>query len=522
MQIDNLFYFYQLVNHLVDHEKFEIVYIHKSQTEVWLQRKNRYENQVIRLTQSGFDWKNQLKADYKHTIYQSEKLAPHFLGRHIKLYNVYVSQYAPVDDWEDLKYPSKLRHHKFKEIETFYIDKENRQLEQSRFFRALEIDQIQIESPENIWEQERMTQQLRAKLVTSYNKQQRDRQRVFQYGKPLFTYVILGLNVLMFLWLELQGGSTDTEVLIEYGAKYNPAILRGEWWRIVSSMFLHIGLLHLMMNMLALHVVGTVVERIYGNTRFFIIYFIAGIVGGVTSFAFSPQVAAGASGAIFGLFGALLYFGINHKRIFFQTMGWNVIGVILFNIIFGLVVPQIDNGAHIGGLLGGFLAAAIVYFPKKKKSFQQIAATMVTISLTFLVVDYGLSNESVQQKANQFEISRQLQRINEFVQQEDYELIIHTATTALEQEPNKYQAELLFYRSYAYLYLEQTSNALSDLQELVRIAPNKIPEAHYNLALIYLDRKELKKAKTALEKAIELRPNNETFTSLYQETFEES
>ncbi|MFB1050358.1 rhomboid family intramembrane serine protease [Paraliobacillus sp. JSM ZJ581] len=415
MQIDTMLYFYKLINYLIDHEKFELVFIHKSQSEVWLQRKNKYNNQVLRLAQSGFDWRNQLEADYKQTIYQSEKLAQLFLGRKIDLFNIYISEYAPVDDWERFKQRLKLKHHKFEQMETFYIDKENRQLEQSRLFNALNSEQVQMELPESIWEKEQLTQQLRTQIITKYNRQQRDRQKVFQYGKPFFIYVILGINVLMFLWLELQGGSTETEILIEYGAKYNPAIINGEWWRIISSMFLHIGMLHVFMNMLALHVVGNVVERIYGNMRFLIIYFVSGIIGGVTSFALSPQVAAGASGAIFGLFGALLYFGMNHKRIFFQTMGWNVIGVIGFNIVFGLAVPQIDNGAHIGGLLGGFLAAAMVYFPKKKQLLKQIGASIVVIIVAILIIFYGLSNEAVQQEANQYELYRQLQYINESV-----------------------------------------------------------------------------------------------------------
>lgn len=506
--------------HLVTRGNFDIVFIQKNHTEIWLQRQDKQANHVLRITQNGFDWRNQLEADNKRAIYESERLSQLFLGRKINLFNIHVSKYEPVDEWTHLKQPVKLKHNKFEQMELFYLDEENRYAQQNNLFDRLGVEEMYLHQPEAILEKEQLTQHLRAKIITTYNKQQRDAQKVFEQAKPYFTYIILALNVLLFLWLELQGGSTDTEVLIEYGAKYNPAIIDGQWWRIISSMFLHIGLLHVLMNMLALHIVGNVVERIFGNVRFLMIYFISGIVGGVTSFALSPQVAAGASGAIFGLFGALLFFGLKHKRIFFQTMGRNVIAIIGFNIVFGLAVPQIDNGAHIGGLIGGFLAAAIVYFPKKKQWSLQIGATIAVIALTSFITLYGISNESVQEEAKQFEISRQLQKISELADQEEFQLTVDKASAALQQEPNHYRPELLFYRSYAYLHTGETSKALNDLEELVEIEPNQIPEAHYNLALIYIDRNETDKAKQALEKALELSPDNEAFTSLYQETFD--
>lgn len=163
----------------------------------------------------------------------------------------------------------------------------------------------------------------------------------------------------MYIWLEYAGGSTNTLNLIQWGAKYNPLIIEGEWWRLFSAMFLHIGFFHLMMNGLALYFLGTLVERIFGSIRFFFIYMIAGLIGSLASFAFMGAVSAGASGAIFGCFGALLYFGLIHRELFFRTMGQNVIVILVINLVFGFVVQGIDMGAHLGGLAGGFLAAAL-------------------------------------------------------------------------------------------------------------------------------------------------------------------
>ena len=111
--------------------------------------------------------------------------------------------------------------------------------------------------------------------------------------------------------MEMFGSSRNPYLLILFGAKYNPLILEGEWWRLITPMFLHIGLIHLVMNSFALYYLGTAVERIYGRYRFLFIYLFAGFAGTLASFLFSPDsISAGASGGIFGLFGALLFFGI--------------------------------------------------------------------------------------------------------------------------------------------------------------------------------------------------------------------
>src|SRR5690625_3443683 len=124
----------------------------------------------------------------------------------------------------------------------------------------------------------------------------------------------------MFILLEYSGGSTNLGNLIQFGAKFNPAIINGEWWRIITSMFLHIGMIHLFMNMFALYYLGVVVERIYGSWRFFVIYFLAGIGGGLTSFAFSFNISSVDSGVFFVVFCSLLFFGTLHKKFFFQSI----------------------------------------------------------------------------------------------------------------------------------------------------------------------------------------------------------
>ena len=512
MFLETAYYFYQLTDYLTRQQSFELVFINNDQTEIWLQRKKNKKNHVIRIVNQEFDWKNQLGVDIERTIENSKKLTRLFLGRNIKFHNVYVAKYAPVDDWKDLKKTVKMSDRKFSSMHLYYLDDKEWPIEKKRLFESIDVENFEITLPEDVLQLESKTQYLKASIIGKYHQIKKQANQVFQYAKPTFTYVILTANVIMFILLELQGGSTSTDTLLKFGAKYNPDIIDGEWWRIISSMFLHIGLLHLVMNMLALHIVGSIVERIYGSKRFLIIYFLAGIMGGLTSFALNPQLAAGASGAIFGLFGALLFFGFHHQRIFFQTMGWNVILIIAFNIVFGFMVQQIDNGAHIGGLIGGLIASSIVFFPNKKQINQQLIAIVGYIVILVSLILYGITN-----KSGHYDPMLQAQIANRLIEEEEFSQVIDITSETLDNDPTNYQAELLFLRSYAYSKLEQPTQALTDLERLVEIEPIAIPEAYYNLTLIYMERSNIEKAKNSIEKAVRLSPNNETFTSLAQE-----
>src|SRR5699024_8296641 len=159
------------------------------------------------------------------------------------------------------------------------------------------------------------------------------------------------INVFLFILLEFRGGSMDVPELINMSAKYNPAMIEGEWWLAFTSMNLHKDFLHLFVIMLALYLLVVLVERYIDNKRFNVIYILSGIGCSLTSFAFSSSISAGASGALFGLFGALLFFGVNYKNLFFQTMGKNVIFILILNLVIGIVIPNIDMGAHLGGLI---------------------------------------------------------------------------------------------------------------------------------------------------------------------------
>ncbi|WP_138415787.1 rhomboid family intramembrane serine protease [Aquibacillus sediminis] len=437
------------------------------------------------------------------------RLNTRFITAQTYIHNIYIATYPPVDvKWEDLSRSQEIK--KNTHMYQYYVDHVSSMEEFQRLYQHFTNRFQPFSIPNTELEMEQMSFYLQSKLHSFIYRRQQEEKALFSNGQPRITTIFLVMNILFFLFIEAKGGSTSTLTLITYGAKYNPAILDGEWWRIISSMFIHIGILHLFMNMLALYFVGSAVEKIYGSGRFTFIYVGAGIMGGLASFAWNPQIAAGASGAIFGLLGALLFFGVNYKRVFFQTMGWNLIIVILLNIVFGVTVPQIDNGAHMGGLIGGFVAAAIVFFPSKRNLKVQLLACLSFCVIISGLLVYGLTNMSAHYSA-----VVQTQLAQELIEQENYQEVIEVTTLAIDEQVQSYQAELHFFRSYAWLQLGRVEEATNDLLHVVQI-DSSFAEAHYNLALIYADEGNVEEAHDHAERASQLQPSNQDFQDLFQ------
>jgi rhomboid protease GluP len=211
--------------------------------------------------------------------------------------------------------------------------------------------------------------------------------------RPLFTYIFLGANIAIFLLMALAGGSTNESTLMAFGVKSNPEIARGEWWRFITPIFIHIGMLHLFFNSYALWIVGPQVEKLYGAARFVILYVLTGVAGVYASYFYHPQsVSAGASGAIFGLFGVLLVFGVRYRNsippFFKRAVGTGVLPVIVINLIIGFTIPAIDNSAHIGGLLAGAALATLVPFQKPGAETPGIFRTVQMVLLAAIVVSF--------------------------------------------------------------------------------------------------------------------------------------
>ena len=210
-----------------------------------------------------------------------------------------------------------------------------------------------------------------------------------------FTPIILAANVIWFTLMAVFGvGLFDptSESLIRCGADFGPLTMSGQWWRLFTNTFVHIGIIHLCLNMWVLYDIGRLVERLFGNLLFIFIYLAAGILGSIISICINPElVSAGASGAIFGLYGALLGFSIRQKNAIPKTVLGSLlnssIGFIGYNVYYGFSQGGIDNSAHLGGLLCGVvlgLVAAMPFDPMTRKA--SFANRMILSLATFIAL----------------------------------------------------------------------------------------------------------------------------------------
>jgi membrane associated rhomboid family serine protease len=172
----------------------------------------------------------------------------------------------------------------------------------------------------------------------------------------VITYALIGINVGVYLLQLFMGAglSASTGWIYEHGVLFGPIVADGEWWRLLTAAFLHYGPLHLGMNMLVLWIIGPALEEYLGHGRYALLYLVSGLAGSAGALIWSPNaLTVGASGAIWGIMGAALV--LEARKIY--VFGGQAMGLVVFNLLFTFLIPGISIGGHIGGLIGGGLAA---------------------------------------------------------------------------------------------------------------------------------------------------------------------
>ncbi len=204
-------------------------------------------------------------------------------------------------------------------------------------------------------------------------------------GDPTLTYILIAICVIVQLGESLGGGgaigggSLGGSEIVRQGALFGPAVADGDYWRLVTSGFLHAGLLHLFFNMYLLYILGTMLEPAIGRVRFGILYFVSLLCGSFGVLVASPNsLAVGASGAVFGLMGGAVVI-LRHRGIDPRQSGLPVL--IGLNLLFTFIVPGISIGAHVGGLIGGALAALLLYELPERVRMPRVGADVLAGAL---------------------------------------------------------------------------------------------------------------------------------------------
>lgn len=349
-----------LINYFITYGNYKPMIIHGINDEIWLENLDN-DYKIVRIVSHHIHNEEQLNFDK----FKSSRIIKQVKRKTLSFKINVLSIYTDIEDEkmlnnDDVMVTKEIDINNPKLIKAFpdIVEKTNRKEDGLEYF---------IKVTDNI----NQKNEARSKIA----------EKIFSYKTPIVTYIIMALCIIMFLLMEIFGnGSDDVYTLIKYGANLDTLVKDGEYYRLFTSMFLHIGIMHLICNMYSLYVIGREVESFFGKIKYIIIYVLSGIFGSILSIAFSHNVvSAGASGAIFGLLGALLYFGYHYRTYLGQTMTRTIIPIIIINLVIGLLFSGIDLACHIGGFIGGILVSMMVGVPDKSKKNDIINGTILTI-----------------------------------------------------------------------------------------------------------------------------------------------
>ncbi|HYG98429.1 MAG TPA: rhomboid family intramembrane serine protease [Terriglobales bacterium] len=325
---------------------------------------------------------------------------------------------------------------------------------------------------------------------------------------PLVMYVIFGINAAVFLAMALSGSPLVTgpprQELLQWGANFGPLTLSGEWWRLLSAVFVHIGLIHFAFNMWCLWDLGTLAEGLYGRWTFGAIYLLTGIAASLTTIWWSPlRTSAGASGAIFGIAGALIAslklgeFSVPSEQI--RGVTRSVMLFAVYNLAFGAVSARTDNAAHVGGFVAGLALGALTakIAPESDLTAKRVVLILATALLLFggarwLYSTRGYlghtlrAEELLEQKGKQKEAISELNKV-------------------LASRPDDEHARFLLAVAYG------DSNQFAQAEEQWQYLLQKYPSdklARYNLGLVYLNTNRPREAKQQFSQILALDPRS--------------
>ena len=320
------------------------------------------------------------------------------------------------------------------------------------------------------------------------------------------TQVFLIANVMVFIAMVLASGPSldfNGEVMVHFGANFGPLTLSGQWWRLLTYMFLHGGLMHIAFNMWCLWDLGALCESLYGRWTFAAIYFTTGIAGGLASVGWNPGVlTVGASGAIFGLAGALIssfYLGeFPVPREAIQGILRSLLFFVGFNVLFGTFVPGIDNACHAGGLVSGLIAGALIarLAPQPDKPLRRVGVVLFMLLIVggCAVGIYRWRGSGIR-FGSAMDAGRNVDRI------------IGDLQKKVRQSPQDASAH--YNLAHAYFAKGEFSAGANELKRLVELQPENT-RARMELGAVYLRQAQPKQAQEEFAKLVAQEPDNST------------
>ena len=362
----------KLLHYFITERNYNPVVVHGIQNEIWLENMNE-EFKIVRIVMSYIHNKEQLEFDDFKVNRLTRQIKLKTLTFKMKTLSLYLDLNSDVELLD-----SKNNYH---------INLENEKvLKNNEIIKKYYGDITQkLKCTE---EGELLYKRINNDILKKNLDESEKLNDLFSPKKPIVTYILLGIiTIVMLLMYFFGNGSLDIKTLYKFGA----LVKDNNMLRIVSSIFIHIGIIHYFMNAWALKLLGEQTEKFYGHIKMFIIFLYSGVIGNLLSIILMNKnsISAGASGAIFGLMSSILYFALNQRTYMAEALKREILPVIIINTLLGFVLNGINIFAHIGGLIGGFLISSAVGVKYKTSKFERINSIICSIILLLLLTYLG-------------------------------------------------------------------------------------------------------------------------------------
>lgn len=347
----------KLVHYFVTEENYSPIIVNGTKNEVWLENIDGPYN-IIRINSNYIHNEEQLKYDSLKTDSVVKQIKAKTMALRVTTLNILLDVHTNINLNSDNKHINFIKINNAKSIKT------NPRLIAS--FPNIK-DKI-IDTKDKLNFIVNVTKDINEKT----EKNNKIYEETFKPKPVIFTKVLIALNVIIYLWAVMSISIGGIDVMTKFAINPYYVIEKNEWYRLLTGIFLHSGLIHLFFNSYALHIIGSQMEQYLGKWKFLFVYITSGILGSLFSIVITNSWSVGASGAIFGLLGSLLYFGYHYRLILGNVLKTQIIPIVLFNLAIGFVLPNIDIAAHFGGLFVGILSTMIVGIKGKTKLRDQI------------------------------------------------------------------------------------------------------------------------------------------------------
>lgn len=360
----------KLVHYFVTKENYAPIMVNGVKNEIWLENLEAHYK-IVRINSNYIHNKEQFEMDLYKINNVSRQISKKTLTRKLKTLNI-------LTDTNDT-----VKTENTKNIDN-YVIQNNDDLEVNNGLKSLfpKIIEEEIKDLHGLDFLINVSNDINKKTETD-NKFY---ENVFKTKKIVITKVLILLNVIMYV-LSLVSIMTNQYNIYNIFGLNGILVRNGDFYRLITCGFLHANIIHLICNMYSLNIIGTQLESFIGKKKFLIVYLISLITGSLLSSVINNAWSVGASGAIFGLLGSLLYFGYHYRIYLGSVMKSQIIPILILNLGIGFIIPNIDMSAHIGGLVGGVLSTMMVGLEKKSTKTERINGLIcLTILMLFLIL----------------------------------------------------------------------------------------------------------------------------------------